>query len=360
MPNNKNAMTRFKILDDLLSDRYHSYTIGEIVEELNRRLAELDPDTDGVGMRMVQKDIKYIELDGPFLAEIERFSVPYYDEEKQRKRTKRCLRYASPTFSIFKKEMSEDEKYLLDGALSLVGQFEGLPGLEGLENLQRKEGVEDDKRHIVSFTRNPLQNSTLFGQLFLAIANRQTISLTYHKFISKDKDLVISLFPYLLKEYNRRWFLFAGSEDDDKLLCFALDRIKGVEPLPAHKYKNYAGDINEAFEDIIGVTINLESPVYDICFWVSDISVDYVLTKPLHDSQRNVSGKKEENLRKQFPKLLGGRFFRIECRENYELIRELMSFGKELVVVSPDCIRKKIHQRIAEMREIYDEAFSRK
>ena len=51
MPANKNAMTRYKILDELLSNRYHNYSLDDLTEEVNKRLAEMYPDTDGVGRR---------------------------------------------------------------------------------------------------------------------------------------------------------------------------------------------------------------------------------------------------------------------------------------------------------------------
>lgn len=133
------------------------------------------------------------------------------------------------------------------------------------------------------------------------------------------------------------------------MLCFSLDRIDCVVPLPSHKYIEYDGEINEIFGDIIGITINEESPVYNIVFWVSDISKDYVATKPIHDSQKNISGSEEEKLRRIYPALSNGRFFSIDCKENYELIRELTSFGKELIVLTPVMIRKKIENRITEM-----------
>ena len=38
---NKNAMTRYLVLDELLSNRYHHYTLDEIVENINERLIEL-------------------------------------------------------------------------------------------------------------------------------------------------------------------------------------------------------------------------------------------------------------------------------------------------------------------------------
>ena len=75
MPANKNAMTRYKILDDLLSCRYHNYSLDDLTEEVNKRLAELYPDTNGVGLRTIEKDIYYLEYEGPFLVEIERYNM---------------------------------------------------------------------------------------------------------------------------------------------------------------------------------------------------------------------------------------------------------------------------------------------
>lgn len=101
------------------------------------------------------------------------------------------------------------------------------------------------------------------------------------------------------------------------------------------------------------MTVNEESSVYNIIFWVSDISKDYVATKPIHESQKNIRGSEELKLRDMYPTLSNGRFFSIDCKENYELIRELTSFGKELIVLSPNIIREKIESRISEIVDKY-------
>ena len=59
MPTNKNAMTRYKILDDLLSNRYHNYSLDDLTEEVNYSLFEMYPDTNGVIKRTIEKDIFY-------------------------------------------------------------------------------------------------------------------------------------------------------------------------------------------------------------------------------------------------------------------------------------------------------------
>ena len=350
MPKNKNAMTRYKILDELLSNRYHNYSLDDLTEEVNNRLSEMNPDTNGVIRRTIEHDIEYLEYKGPFKnVEIER----YYVANEKNGRKKMCLRYANPSFSIFSKPLTDNEEYLLKEAISLLGQFDGLPNLDGLENLRLGLGVKHNERKIVSFTKNPLENSNIFGKLFTSISERQAIELHYHKFNDSDKRQSVIICPYLLKEYNRRWYLFGSTESDLKLLNFALDRIDDVIPLPSHKYIDYEGDLNERFEDIVGVTLFDDSPLYEIYFWVSDKSKDYVATKPIHESQRTLNDVKTLKLKEKYPELNGGCFYRIDCKENYELIRELASFGKELIVLEPSEIQDKIWERICGMEKEY-------
>ena len=142
-------MTRYKILDDLLSNRYHNYSLDDLTEEVNLRLSEMYPDTSGVVRRTIEKDIYYLEFEGPFLADIERYTVNVYNPEKQRSYAKQCLRYTNPSYSIFKKQMSEDEEYLLSEAISLLGQFDGLPNLDELESLRLGLGVRKPQRQII-------------------------------------------------------------------------------------------------------------------------------------------------------------------------------------------------------------------
>lgn len=350
MPKNKNAMTRYKILDELLSNRYHDYSLNDLTDEVNNRLSEINPEADCISRRTIEKDIEYLEYKDPFKdVDIKRYHVP----SEKNGRMKMCLRYADPNFSIFTKSLSDDEEYLLKEVISLLGQFDGLPNLERLEGLRLGLNIKQDDRKIISFTKNPLGNSNIFGKLFTSISERQVIELHYHKFNTPNKERTAIIYPYLLKEYNRRWYVFGSVEGDLKLLNFALDRIDDVVPLPSYKYINYEGDISEQFKDIVGVTLFDGSPLYEIYFWVSDISNDYVATKPIHKSQRTLDEAKTLELKNKYPKLNGGCFYRIYCKENYELIRELTSFGKELIVLEPTEIQDKIWKQICEMEKEY-------
>lgn len=352
MPTNKNAMTRYQILDTLLSDRYHNYSLDDLTEEVNLKLSEFNPKTDGVGRRTIEKDIDYLENEEPFMVEIERYSAPGYSTEKMKNYMKRCLRYTEVGFSIFKKEMSDDERYLLSETLSMIGQFDGLPELEALESFRKDLNVVE-KQKIISFTKNPIGGSNILGDLFARISHRQVVELQYHRgFEDFVSSVVVS--PYLLKEYNRRWFLFARPENEKQVFPFGLERIEEVTPLPSKRYVEYKGDINELFEDIVGVTNYYERKINHIVFWGNDASKDYVTTKPLHDSQIHYKGEALESFRKQYPMLDSGAFFSIDCKENYELVRDLASFGENLLVLSPKNIQDAVYKRAAAMLRGYD------
>ena len=328
MPTNKNALIRYKYLDRLLSDHHHYYDIHDLTEKVNDMLYE-----DGfqeVTQRCIEKDLNTLEY-APFSAPIERF----------RKNGKSCIAYSIYSFSIFKQEMSREERNLLREVLSTLGQFGGLDNFQWLDDFKIGLGLEE-RKPIISFSNNPyLQNSNLLGTLFDNISNEVVIRLSYHTF-SDGTIRNIDFHPYLLKQYNDRWFLLGAADSDMKILNFALDRIDRVEPLPEKKYVECPEELSERFEDIIGVTFYENRPVEHILFWVSDASKDYVATKPIHESQKKYQGEEEQCLRIQYKKCEGGSFFSIDCIENYELIRELCSFGSNLVVLSPQKIIDEI------------------
>ena len=351
MPTTKNAFARYKVLDKLLSDSHHNYSVADMTEIVNEHLADMG--MYAVSRRCVEKDIHYLEFDGPFCVEIDRYKTPGYNGETGKTFTKTCLRYHNSSFSIFKKEMTDDEMYLLGEALKMLGQMDGLPNLEELENLRQGLEVNTD-RQIVAMTTNPLENSTLFGQLFTDISQKLVIQVKYHRFVDQEEVRIYIVHPYLLKEYNRRWFLFAATNEENKMLCLPLDRIISATPMPGYAYRECKDNPLDYFDDIIGVTLLDNEPLQKILFWVSNKSKDYVLTKPLHDSQIHYKGQREQDLRRQYPNLHEGAFFQIQCRKNYELMRELTSYGSALLVLSPQNIVDQIRQGLKEMTDCYD------
>lgn len=341
MPTNKNAFIRYKYLDELLSDRHHYYDINDLTEKVNEMMVR-DEHNMSVVRRTIEKDLITMQLP-PFSAPI----------NSMRKFGKNVYQYSDTSFSIFSQELSREERNLLHEVLSTIGQFDGLNNFTWLENFKIGLGLEN-RRQIISFSNNPyLKNSNLLGTLFDFISNEVVINLTYHTFNDMAQRTIV-FHPYLLKQYNDRWFVLGAADEDKKILTFALDRIDKVEPLPEQKYIPCPDDLADRFEDIVGVTYYEDHPIEHILFWVSDSSKGYIETKPIHGTQTPRRGEAETILRQQYPHLEGGAFYTIDCIKNYELIRLLCSYGKDLIVLQSDgTIVDDIRQRISEMNEKY-------
>ncbi len=320
MATNKNALIRYKYLDMLLSDRHHYYDINDLTEKVNDMLYEDGFST--VTRRCIEKDIVYLQ-EAPFKAQISHFKW----------NGKNCISYSSASFSIFKQELSREERNLLREVLNTIGQFDGLAHFEWLDKFKIGLGGKEQKQ-IISFSNNPyLVNSNLLGTLFDHISNKVVIKLSYHTFDDPAVKSII-FYPYQLKQYNNRWYVLGYPENCEKILNFALDRIDSVDPQPERKYIECPENLSELFDDIVGVTLFNENPVEHIVCWVSDKSKGYVDTKPIHGSYTPIKGDNEKKMHEVYPQLIGGIFFTLDCICNYELIRELCSYGKELLVLS--------------------------
>ena len=103
----------------------------------------------------------------------------------------------------------------------------------------------------------------------------------------------------------------------------------------------------------MGVTLYEDRKMEHVIFWVSDYSKDYIITKPIHESQKHLKNATLDALLRKYQNLRRGAIFSIDCIPNYELIRELCSFGKELIVLEPSSIKEDIFKRISLMVEEY-------
>ena len=338
MPKNKNAVIRYRYIDELLSNRNRYINTRELADKVNKRLVE--DGYESVTLRCIQKDLIDLQ-DELFGADIIRENIA----------GKECIRYAEKGFSIFTKKLSEDEEMLLSEVLNTIGQFDGLDNFEWLDALKQRLNISEGRR-IISFANNPyLHNSNLLGKLFTTISNKVVIDLSYHTFSDPENVRHVVLHPYLLKQYNNRWYLL-GAAEDGYILNFALDRIDDIEQISHIKYMEPDDGIEDRFDDIVGVTLPQDAQVEKILLWVSESQYPYIETKPLHGSQRIIRGARAEQLYKDYG-FDDGHFVEICCIINTELKQLIASFIDQVVVLTPTSLRDEMMGRLESLIKKY-------
>lgn len=252
MPANKNALIRYKTIDNCLRNKYRRWTIDNLVDACSDALYDMEGITKGVSLRTVQADLQIMRSDKlGYNAPIEVYDGKYY-------------RYADPNYSIFDMPLSENDYEIMKEAVEMLKQLEDFDHFSEMADvvgrLQDKLSIsKSNRKPIIHFDSMPnLKGLELLNPLYNYIANKQTLRIMYQSFNAKEANEYI-LYPYLLKEYRNRWFLFGSVKKDLVLYNLALDRMLSIEPIEEPFRENPKFDSEKFFDDVIGVSKNIDN-----------------------------------------------------------------------------------------------------
>jgi len=331
MATNKQAMIRYQALDKCFRNKYRRFYMEDLIEACNNAVYELTGTDPDVKRRQIFNDINYMESPEGWEAPIDRV-----------KDGKRVYYRYYKDFSINERPMTDKEVDMLTQAIAVLSRFKGLPQFEWMEtllaNLQDKFYLRGNSDYIIGFEQNiDYEASRYLSDLFLAIANKQALRITYKTFGGVTKEW--TLHPYYIKEYNNRWFLFGLNNDrEGQITNVALDRIEKFEVADIPYINNKDIDFEEYFDDVVGVTI-LDRSVENVVLRFDKERFPYVLSKPLHGSMKI---KDRDNC-----------IVEISVIPNNELMAMIFSFANHVEVLSPEWFREEIKRRIEELSKKY-------
>ena len=327
MPKTRNALLRYRILDHCFSNRFRKYTIDDLLAEVNAKLMDLSG--TGVILRQLKDDIRILRDPDGYNAPVE--AVPFEGK-------KCCYRYADPSFSIFKSELSVEDLNNLCSTVDMLKRYRGNPANVWLDEiiakLEFRLGIKADRENVVDFDRNDrLRGLEHLSALIEATVNHRPLEVTYRNYKGREQTDV--LHPYYVKQYNTRWFLFGHNATYGRISNFALDRIVTFRHKDVPFVRNTTTDFNRCFDDIIGVTIpHSVTPPQRIVLRFSPDRFPYVVTKPLHSSQVVTDAAACE--------------VAVTVRPNRELRQQVFSFLPDVEVLSPAWFREEVRQTLLE------------
>ena len=320
MAQTKNALIRQRVIDRCLRSRWQ-YSVNDLMEACNVALEE-------AGYNKVKSKVT-------ILKDLEGIMTDFPDAIIVTKKVGRNVyyEYQDKSFSIYNIPLNDDEMAQLAQTVSILSRFEGMPNFDWVDDLiehfKSSLNIPSTRDTIVAFDENfDLKGRSYFAQLFSAIASQQALEIKYQPF---EKPEITYLFhPYLLKQYNNRWFLFGCVDGFTNLTNLPLDRIKEIVPASIPYKPNTDIDLNEYFEDMIGVSRRYDDEVSPIQIKVDNRLYPYIETKPLHGTQRVISRDDD------------GVVIQIEVIINRELRQLLQSYGSNLMVLKPRELQQEL------------------
>lgn len=318
MPKGKSFSIRIEILDELLG--YKKWTKDDLIAKINEKLLDFG---QSIMQRSFYDDIKYLITEKGAPVHRPTKSDPFY--------------YYTEQFSIMSLPLNDEEVGFLRKAIDILKQVNNFQMLGEVETIiQKLENrvntySTEKSPEIIQFEKQPLvRGSEYIDDLFEAIKSRSSLKLNYQPFaFSEPAEFVV--FPYLLKEYRNRWFLFARKQGDTKITTYALDRIVSMKNSSAVYETLDSFNPNTYFRHLVGVSLSYGALPEKIILKIGKDSAPYIKTKQLHESQQIV--KEYSN---------GSLLVELFIIINYELKSLLLSYGPGIEVKKPDALKNEI------------------
>lgn len=336
MPVNKAARLRFEILDECLRNPKRKWTRTDLLEYVNRRLENSQGVETTISPSQLRYDLTDMELEYGAPIEMYRSGRSCY------------YRYDDPGFSIKSLPVEEEDLAKLNDAVLLLQQIKGFSIADDLAGIvkrleSRYKYTNTREASIISFESSPeMQGVENLGDIYQAILRRNVLKIAYQTFRAEQpRDWIVH--PYMLKEWDHRWYLLGYVAEKKNHGVFALDRMKEIRVVRQPFIENTLINSEDYFSDVIGVTLAPDQQVETLELIFSPLLAPYIRTKPLHHSQRVLQQYEDGSLHVALSLMI-----------NPELMRMLMSYGKDLKVVGPLHLAAQIRELAQTIMAQYD------
>lgn len=174
-----------------------------------------------------------------------------------------------------------------------------------------------------------------------AIRNETVINVTYQSYRKPAPENLV-LEPYCLREFKRRWYLYAHKDGDECPHMFALDRVLDMEIGKDRFSFPKTFNAHEYFAGVYGIRIYHDMKRETVILKVSNMQARYFKSLPLHQSQEVVEETPEYTVFKYF------------LTPDYDFRQDVLSFGAGVEVLEPEHVRQEIGKVASDLDRKYN------
>ena len=168
------------------------------------------------------------------------------------------------------------------------------------------------------------------------------LEMTYQSY-NYDESYTFEIEPYCLKAFKQRWYLVGRSPYYDKIMIYALDRVKwlGLTEKSFKYPKNFYPE--EFFDDCFGIIADQKVKVETVKLKVSAGQANYLRSLTLHQTQKEIERTDEYSI------------FTVRLRPTFDFRQEVLSQGSDIEVMEPKWFRDEVAEISKHMWNKYKE-----
>jgi predicted DNA-binding transcriptional regulator YafY len=334
MPKNKSAVTRYRVIDQMLNDKRNPYpNLEQLAAKCSAILGS------DVSNSTIEKDFRAMREQAP-----KGYSAPIVYSKIEGGYV-----YGEVGFSIAELNLNEEEWSALQFASQLLYQYKEVPIFSNFKNAIERintrfaldiDGNDKVIEELIQFEKAVHTNGMdVIELIYSAIKNKQAIQFHYRN-IYKKTTSASNLIPYLIKEHRNRWYVIGWSQEKEKYITYALDRIDKLELI--HNIYKRRSDFNAIsfFQHSTGIMESNTKPEEVLLTILKPIS-DLALLEPFHATQKLIIDKTD---RVQIS---------LKVLVNEEFIFKILGMGSYCIVDKPASLRKSIKEAIQQMSSNY-------
>ena len=312
----KKGFFRYKVIDELLRNSMRPYPTMQVIIKACFDKLKYSPCVD-----TIQKDIANMRLPSP----------GGFDAPIRYNREKNGYEYTDPDYSLLSVSLRQEEIEAINEAVEVIKSIGGARISDNfnhavekvLSTTLEKSGESKDTLPVLQTMVPPVSRGFEYFDLFHR-ACREYIPTSFIYFsYKKRKYNHIILHPFLIKEFENRWYIIGYSEQHKGIRTFGLDRVS-VPVLLKRKFKHTNTDIIKNYlNDIYGAYPIPRAKKERITIHVSQLWTHYFQAYPLHASQDIV----KENA--------GTSHITFELIATFDLAKYFLSQGSHVKIVKP-------------------------
>lgn len=184
------------------------------------------------------------------------------------------------------------------------------------------------------------------GQTYLtpvmqAMLDNACLRIGYRKYMSAESEWR-HIRPYAVKEFEKRWYIVAYSEEQAALRTYAMDRITALER-SGERFRMPAGfDVDRLFESSYGIYLPEGEKPLLVKLRTTLREAAYLQDLPLHPSQLLAEQGEDYCI------------FALRVVPNPNFIMELCSRGDRLEVLEPQSLRDSVKEALQKAIQRYE------